>query len=104
MGSAKALTFVSYFEGFGIPLVEAMMAGTPILCGNKTSLPEVAGEAALYVDPFSVEEITAGLVKMDTDETLRNQLIQNGFEQSKKFNWDFTAQICWDTILKHLPK
>lgn len=104
MGSAKALTFVSYFEGFGIPLVEAMMAGTPILCGNKTSLPEVAGDAALYVDPFSVEEITAGLIKIDQDETLRNQLIQKGFEQSKKFNWDFTAQICWDVILKHLPK
>jgi glycosyltransferase involved in cell wall biosynthesis len=104
MGSAKALTFVSYFEGFGIPLVEAMMAGTPIVCGNKTSLPEVAGDAALYVDPFSVEEITAGLIKIDQDETLRNQLIQKGFEQSKKFNWNFTAQICWDTIQNHLPK
>ena len=71
VGSAKALVFPSYFEGFGIPLVEAMNAGCPIICGNKTALPEIAGEAALLIDPFSVESIQGGLEEMDSGTELR---------------------------------
>lgn len=100
MAGAKALTFVSYFEGFGIPLVEAMKAGTPILSGNKTSLPEVAGEAALLVDPFSVASITEGLTEIDQNETLRASLSTKGLERGKTFSWDNTANKIWNVLQK----
>ncbi len=92
MASAKALTFVPYFEGFGIPLVEAMKSGTPILTANTTCMPEVAGEAALYVNPFEVESIKAGLLQMDQDVMLRKQLTEKGLERAKLFSWDKAAQ------------
>ncbi|MFT5822996.1 MAG: glycosyltransferase involved in cell wall biosynthesis [Crocinitomix sp.] len=98
MASARALTFVSYFEGFGIPLVEAMKAGTPILSGNKTSLPEVTGDAGILVDPFSIEAITEGLIEIETNEKLRAELIEKGLKRGKLFNWDFTAEKIWDVI------
>lgn len=104
MGSARALTFVSYFEGFGIPLVEAMKAGTPILSGNKTSLPEVTGEAGVLVDPFSIESICEGLIQIETDETLRKILIAKGLERGKLFNWDFTAEKIWTVLEDHLTR
>ncbi|NOQ75340.1 MAG: glycosyltransferase [Crocinitomix sp.] len=98
MASARALTFVSYFEGFGIPLVEAMKSGTPILSGNKTSLPEVTGDAGILVDPFSVEAITAGLIEIETNSNLRAELIQKGLKRGQLFNWDFTAEKIWAVI------
>lgn len=98
VASAKAMTFVSYFEGFGIPLVEAMNAECPILSGNLTSLPEVAGDAALYCDPFDIESIKNGLMKLDTDEQLRMNLVEKGKLRAKQFSWDFTAEIIWDVI------
>lgn len=100
--AAKAMTFVSYFEGFGIPLVEAMQSGTPILCGNKTALPEIANEAALYCDPFSVEDITKKLTEMDTNQLLRTNLIDKGIVRAKDFSWDKTALIINEVIVDHL--
>ena len=91
VGSAQALCLVSYFEGFGIPLVEAMQSGVPVLSGNLTSLPEVCGEAAVYVDPFDVESIREGINKIVNDEVLRNRNIELGLEQAQKFNWDESA-------------
>lgn len=99
MGSALALTFVSYFEGFGIPMVEAMRAETPILAGNLTSLPEVGGEAAIYVDPFDIASIKDGLIQIAMDEDLRNKLIESGRERAKNFTWDRSATIIWNTII-----
>lgn len=104
VASAKALTFVSYFEGFGIPIVEAMQAGTPVVCGNMTSLPEVAGEAAIYVDPFSVESIKNGLIQVDMSQTLRSSLIEKGLQQAKKFSWDTSAEIIWEVIENELNR
>ena len=100
--SAKALTFVSYFEGFGIPLVEAMQCGTPILAGNKTALPEVAGEAAIYCDPFDLNEITEGLVKLDKDESLTTTLSEKGLARAELFSWDKSADIIWGVIAANL--
>jgi glycosyltransferase involved in cell wall biosynthesis len=97
---ALALCFVPYFEGFGIPPLEAMMCGTPVLSSNATSLPEVTGDAALYVDPFNVEEIANGLVKMFTDEAYRNNLIAKGNERWKLFSWERTAALLWESIEK----
>tara|TARA_B110000037_G_scaffold88063_1_gene104384 strand:- start:15700 stop:16839 length:1140 start_codon:yes stop_codon:yes gene_type:complete len=103
MGSARALTFVSYFEGFGIPLVEAMKAGTPIVCGDKTSLPEVAGEAGLMADPYSIDSIKKALVRIETDEELRKDLIAKGLERGQLFSWDFAAEKIWAVLENHFP-
>ncbi len=100
--SAKAMTFVSYFEGFGIPLVEAMKTETAILAGNKTALPEIVQDAALLVDPFSIESIKDGLIKIDQDEELRNRLIENGKIRAKAFNWDKSAYEIWEVLNKEL--
>jgi len=97
-GSALALTYVPYFEGFGIPLVEAMKCGTPIIAGNKTSLPEVAGDAAVYCDPFNVEDISDKMIQLEESETLRTDLSQKGLERSKLFSWDRAAEIVWEEI------
>ncbi|MFA5062251.1 MAG: glycosyltransferase family 1 protein [Patescibacteria group bacterium] len=102
LASAFCLTFVSYFEGFGMPLIEAMRAQIPIITSTVTSLPEVAGNAALCVDPFSVEEISEAMLKIYKDEALRHSLIQNGIEQCKKFTWDASTQDLWSSIAKTL--
>ncbi|MEZ4922475.1 MAG: glycosyltransferase family 1 protein [Crocinitomicaceae bacterium] len=98
VGGAKALVFPSYFEGFGIPLVEAMKAGVPVTCGNLTALPEVAGDAALFFDPFNINDIADCLKKLDTDANLCEQLSKVGLERSKEFSWDKTADIIWNVL------
>ncbi len=98
VGSAKALCLVSYFEGFGIPLVEAMQSGVPLLSGNLTALPEVAGGAAVLVDPFSIESIRDGMEDLDNDQELRDRLIKKGLERSKLFNWEQSAKVIWNEI------
>ena len=102
LASAHALTYVSYFEGFGIPVVEAFACHTPVIASNTTSLPEVAGEAALLVDPFSIEQIAGAMDRLFTDEVLRRDLITRGDEQGKKFSWDKTAVRLWTSIGKVL--
>ena len=98
------MAFVSYFEGFGIPLVEAMKAHCPLLSGNLTSLPEVAGDAALYCDPFDVQSIRDGLMRLDQDEELRHSLVEKGKIRARLFSWDTTAEKCWNVIYKILQK
>jgi len=92
MAAAKVFTFVPYFEGFGIPLVEAMRCGTPILSGSLSCLPEVAGEAAVYCDPFNVSDICEELKELDTNEELRLYLSQKALERSQLFSWEKCAQ------------
>jgi glycosyltransferase involved in cell wall biosynthesis len=104
MASASVFTFVPYFEGFGIPLVEAMRCGTPILSGNLTSLPEVAGDAAFYCDPLDVDDITAKLKEICSDEALRNELSQKGLQRSKLFSWDQSAETVWKVISAQLKE
>lgn len=82
---AYALVFPSLFEGFGIPLVEAMVVGCPVIASNTTSIPEVADNAALYFDPNSVEDIAKTMKMVVRDDTRRDQLILNGYKQAKKF-------------------
>ena len=102
MAGATLFTFVPYFEGFGIPLVEAMKCGTPILSGNLTSLPEVAGDAARYCDPMSVADIALKLDELANDPKLLQELSIKGLERSKLFSWDESAQKVWDVLEKHL--
>lgn len=98
MAAAEALTFVSYFEGFGIPLLEAMQCGTPVLIANTTSLPEIAGGAALCCDPFDVTSIQSAITELATNPTLRNELSAKGLERASFFSWDKTAAIIMEEI------
>lgn len=98
VAAAKALTLVSYFEGFGIPLVEAMRCGTPIITSNKTSLPEVAGDCGLLVDPFDVNDISNAMTKLIEDPNLQTELSQKGLERAKLFSWNQSAEIIWKEI------
>lgn len=100
MASALALTYVSYFEGFGIPILEAFHCDTPVITSNITSMPEVAGNAAVFVDPFSVNSIAAAMQKVASDEDLRQKLIVAGREQRLKFSWEQTAEKLWDCVEK----
>ena len=98
MAGAAVFTFVPYFEGFGIPLVEAMKCGTPIVAGNRTSLPEVAGDAALYCDPFNVPDIADKLSIISNNDSLRAELSAKGLERSRLFSWDRSAEKVWEVI------
>lgn len=100
LASADALVLVSFFEGFGIPLVEAMYCDVPVICSNTTALPEVAGDAALLVDPSSVEQIAHAMQQIARYPELRRSLIMKGREQRKKFDWDQTADQLWQHIEK----
>lgn len=100
LASALALTYVSYFEGFGIPIVEAFYTDTPVITSKVTSMPEVAGDAALFVDPFSPKDIAKALSKIATDNTLRLDLISKGKKRREKFNWQNTADNLWNAIQK----
>jgi glycosyltransferase involved in cell wall biosynthesis len=100
VASALAMTYVSFFEGFGIPIVEAYYCGVPVITSNVTSMPEVAGDAALLVDPFSVESICDAMMKIAWDRTLRSTLIQKGKIRGKEFNWEKSAEKLWESMIK----
>ncbi len=89
---ALAFIYPSYFEGFGLPPLEAMQCGTAVIVGDKTSLPEVVGDAGLMVDPFEVDDIAAAIEKVIYDSNLREQLRVKGLERAKLFNWQKTAR------------
>lgn len=100
--SAFAMTYLPYFEGFGIPLVEAMQCGTPIIAANGSCLPEIAGDAAIYANPFDENEIKNAMLALFHDNSLRNKLITQGNERKNNFSWDKTASLLWQSIEKAL--
>ena len=93
---AKAFVFPSLYEGFGIPVLEAMACKTPVLTANVSSLPEVSGDAAVLCDPLNDEDIANGLFSLATDSSLCERLGQEGYERSKLFSWEHTAKIMRD--------
>ncbi len=100
MGAALSLILVSCFEGFGIPVVEAMYADVPVITSDVSSMPEVTGDAALQADPYSIDSIKEAMIRISSDEKLRQRLIAKGREQRLKFSWDNTASIVWNSIEK----
>lgn len=100
VAGAFAMVYVSLFEGFGIPIVEAMSCGVPVITSNISSMPEAAGDAALLVNPNSVEEISSAMKRIFTDTSFRNSLKEKGTEQLKKFSWELTAQKLWKSCEK----
>ena len=101
MGAAFALTYISLFEGFGLPLVEAMQCNIPIITSEISSMPEVAGNAALLVDPASTDTVVQAMQQLYEDENLYRQLVEAGELQRRKFSWDMAAESIY-TILKNV--
>ncbi|WP_107670935.1 glycosyltransferase family 1 protein [Cyanothece sp. BG0011] len=100
LNQALALVFPSLWEGFGFPVVEAMGCGTPVITSNLSSLPEVAGDAALLINPYNVKEITIAMEKIAQDDEMRSQLKTLGLQQAKKFSWQTTGQQTLDLLKK----
>jgi glycosyltransferase involved in cell wall biosynthesis len=89
---AMVFLFPSLYEGYGMPVLEAMACGTPVLTSNVTSLPEVAGDAALQVDPLDIESIAQGILKLVEDPQRRDEYIRKGLGRVKAFTWERTAR------------
>ena len=89
---ADVFVYPSHYEGFGLPVLEAMTLGTPVVCSNNSSLPEVAGDAAVMIDAEDEMAIADGIMKVIGDRTFRQKLIEQGREQALKFSWGRTAQ------------
>lgn len=99
MGSAFALTLVSFFEGFGIPILEAMQCDVPVITSDITSMPEVSGEAALLVNPHSVDSIKESMLQITSDPEMRSRLITKGRIRRKNFSWESTSEKLWKSMM-----
>jgi len=93
---ASAFVFPSLYEGFGLPPLEAMACGTPVVCSNVSSLPEVVGDAVEIVNPENVFDIARGMREVLLNRSLRGRLVEQGFQQARRFNWERTAQQVLD--------
>ncbi len=92
------MTFVPYFEGFGIPIVEAMKCEIPVIASKVTSLPEIAGDAALFVSPDSPGSIRDAMIRIVREKGLREELIEKGRKRRELFSWDDTASKLWNSM------
>ncbi len=104
---ALAFLFPSLYEGFGLPIAEAMACGTPVLTSNSTSLVEIAGNSAVLCDPLSEDEMAEGMYRLATDPTLRETLSKAGVSRAKEFDWDASAESLYElykTVLSETPK
>ena len=101
--SAVAMVYTSLFEGFGLPIVDSFNAHVPIITSNVTAMPEIAGDAAILVDPTRPDQLADAMGSLQQDKGLRNALIEKGIARKELFTWDRTADLLWKTIEKVLP-
>ena len=104
LSKAEALVFPSLFEGFGIPILEAFKAKTPVITAQNSSMPEVAGDAAILVDANDSTSILNAMQKISSSSELQNELIAKGLDQAQKFSWDESANKLWEVMLKTMNK
>lgn len=102
--AAHAVTYLPYFEGFGIPIVEGMACGVPVLTSDTTAMPEIGSDAVLYADPFNIQSIVSGLTRIDNDLELRAQLREKSLRRSTFFSWKKTAEGVWTSIERCLTE
>jgi glycosyltransferase involved in cell wall biosynthesis len=100
LGQALFFAFPSLFEGFGLPVLEAQQKGVPVMCAHNSALPEVAGDAAILVDPTDMDAIADAMLRLSQDEALRQQLIAKGYENVKRFSWEKAARETLDVLEK----
>lgn len=101
---ATALIYPSLYEGFGIPPLEAMSCGCPVIVSNTSSLPEVCGDSVYYVDPTNVESIKKGIIDICQNKNLKKELIRKGYKQIEKFSWDKSAKTLYNYLLEVIQK
>jgi glycosyltransferase involved in cell wall biosynthesis len=99
--AAEALVYPSFFEGFGIPVVEAFESGIPVITSDRSALPEIAGRAALLINPDDPESIAEAMLRIVKNEELRRQLISLGAERSALFSWDKSAQTIAEILSRY---
>ncbi|MCF8223641.1 MAG: glycosyltransferase family 4 protein [Bacteroidales bacterium] len=97
---ALALVFIPWFEGFGLPIVEAMKCGTPVIASNTTSVPEITGDAAILVNPADTSNIAKAMAGIEKNAEMRDELIKKGINRAKEFDWDKTAGLLWQSITR----
>ena len=103
LSASEMLVYPSYFEGFGIPILEAMYAETAVIASNTTSMPEVGGDAVLYIDPHNPDAIAHAISSLK-DNRMRQQLIERGRRQRMLFSWDRTSNLLWTSMMKTLER
>ena len=102
--AAYAVVYTSFFEGFGLPIIEAMQSGVPVISANTSSMPEVGADAALYADPTSPDDLAKHMLNLYRDETVRAELVRKGEERAASFNWDRSADHLWQIIARAAEK
>ncbi len=100
--NALFFAYISFYEGFGLPPLEAMTAGCAVLVGNLSALPEVVGDGAITVDPYSLEDIKKGMLTYINNNTIRTNVAKIGLIQARKFNWKATSEDTWNIIEKFI--
>jgi len=103
MKNASLLVFASLYEGFGLPPLEAMACGCPVIASDNSSLPEVCGEAAYYVNPQNPQDISDAIITVLNNKALRNELVNNGLDRAKQFSWINSATEHLN-VLEHVIK
>ena len=103
LSASEALVYPSFFEGFGIPILEAMYAETAVIASNTTSMPEVGGDAVRYINPKEPQDIAHAISEL-SDSERRQQLIERGRQQRHKYSWDRTASLLWDSMMHTIEK